>query len=167
MFIPLLWKGPGNRSRFPDHTVASVDLDRYLGRWYEIALFPTRFEKGCRCTMAEYSLEDGVIVVKNMCRKEGRLTVAKGKAYPVPGSNNSQLKVSFQWPFWGDYWIIALDEDYRYAMVGHPQKKYLWILSRTPELDEEVYLSLIETARSKGYDMRRLRSTDQTCYLTY
>lgn len=167
MFFSLLSRRYSKRSTLPDHTVESVDLNRYVGKWYEIALFPTWFEKGCRCSMAEYSLEDGVILVRNLCRKDGRLVIVSGKAYPVPGTNNSQLKVTFRWPLRSDYWIIALDENYQYAMVGHPKKKYLWILSRTPEMDGDTYRSLVEIARSKGYDVKRLRSTDQTCYLTY
>lgn len=167
MLIPLLNKWQGRRSPGQDHTVESVDLNRYMGKWYEIAAFPTWFEKSCRCSMVEYSLENGAVAVKNFCRKEGRPVIVKGKAYPVPGTNNSQLKVSFRWPLTSDYWIIALDDEYQYAMVGHPKKKYLWLLSRTPEMDEDAYRGLVETARSKGYDVRKLRSTDQTCYLAY
>ncbi len=150
----------------PDHAVSSVDLQRYMGKWYEIASFPNRFQRDCFCSTAEYALRGGWVEVRNSCRKgstTGAEDVAVGKAYSVPGSGDSKLKVQFQWPFKGDYWIIALDEDYRYAMVGHPERKYLWILSRTKRLDGAAFERLKEIARSKGYDVSRLRKTDQTC----
>lgn len=149
-----------------DHTVPSVDLERYMGKWYEIASFPNRFQKDCFCSAAEYTLKDGYVEVRNSCRKDspsGVFDVAVGKAYVVPGSGSAKLKVQFQWPFKGDYWIIALDENYRYAMVGHPKRKYLWILSRTKQMDDTILERLKAIARSKGYDVSRLRKTDQTC----
>ena len=152
--------------QYADHTVDSVDLKKYSGKWYEIASFPNWFEKNCFCTTAEYTLLDDFVQVTNSCRKgspEGKLAVARAKARPVPNSNNSQLKVQFKWPFKGDYWVIALDEKYRYVVVGHPKKKYLWILSRTPELDDDVYQSLVRIAADKGYDVNRLQRTDQSC----
>jgi apolipoprotein D and lipocalin family protein len=146
--------------------VESVDLDRYMGKWYEIAAFPMWFERGCTCSVAEYTLQGDIVLVRNSCRKdsrEGKLKTATAKAWPVEGTNNAKLKVQFFWPFRADYWIIALDADYRYAMVGHPKRKYLWILSRTPVMDERLYNQLVETARAKGYDVTRLRRTEQTC----
>jgi apolipoprotein D and lipocalin family protein len=149
-----------------DHTVPQVDLQRYMGRWYEIASFPNWFQKGCHCTIAEYKLSGNGVLIRNSCRKgssQGELKIAGGKAFAVPGSNNSQLKVQFQWPFWGHYWIIALDENYEYAVVGHPKRKYLWVLSRNPLMGEETYRKLEEIARAKGYDVNRLKKTDQSC----
>jgi apolipoprotein D and lipocalin family protein len=143
-------------------TVEKVDLERYMGRWYEIASFPNWFQKDCTCTMAEYELKGDHVSVRNSCRKgssQGKLDVATGKAYPVSGSNNSRLKVQFFWPFKGDYWILALDDDYQYAMVGHPGKKYLWILSRTPQMPDTVYRGLVETADQKGYDVSKIKRT--------
>jgi len=154
------------KKRYLDHTVDSLDLEKYAGKWYEIASFPNWFERNCFCTTAEYALMEGFVKVTNSCRKgspEGKLAVATGKARPVPSSNNSQLKVQFQWPFKGDYWVIALDEGYQYAMVGHPKKKYLWILSRTPGLDNEAYQNLLRIAEDKGYDVNRLQRTVQSC----
>ena len=154
------------RGEYPDHTVDSVDLSRYMGRWYEIASFPNWFQKGCLCTTADYALADGHVTVINSCRRGsplGKLDVATGKAYVVPDTNNAQLRVQFQWPFKGDYWVIALDENYQYAMVGHPQKKYLWILSRSPIMDDATYARLVGIAAAKGYDVSRLQKTDQTC----
>jgi apolipoprotein D and lipocalin family protein len=103
----------------PLETVKQVDLRRYAGKWYEIAAFPQRFQKGCTCTTAEYEMTDqGWIRVINTCHKdspEGKLSVARGKAFIVPGSGNAKLRVQFFWPFRGDYWIIDLAEDYSYA----------------------------------------------------
>ena len=149
-------------SDYGDQTVARVDLERYMGKWYEIASFPAWFQRNCFCTTAEYELSGDHVWVKNSCRKgssEGELDVATAEAFAVAGSNNSRLKVQFFWPFKGDYWIIALDDNYQYAMVGHPGKEYLWILSRTPEMSEDVYQSLVETARGKGYDITKLKRT--------
>jgi apolipoprotein D and lipocalin family protein len=148
-------------------TVPSVNLERYAGTWYEIASFPTWFQKGCFCTTAEYAVRDDHIDVKNSCRKgsaEGERDVATGKAWSVPGTGNSQLKVQFFWPFKADYWIIALDENYQWVLVGHPEREYLWILSRDPRMEESLYRSLVEKAREKGYDVTRLKRTDQSCF---
>lgn len=133
-----------------------------MGRWYEIASFPNWFQNDCTCTMAEYELQEDHVSVRNSCRKgsaQGQLDLATGAAYPVPGSGNSRLKVRFFWPFKGDYWILALDDAYQYAMIGHPSRKYLWILSRTPELSENIYQSLVAQAAQQGYDVSKLKRT--------
>jgi apolipoprotein D and lipocalin family protein len=149
----------------PLDVVESVDLDRYLGRWYEIASYPMYFQRGCTATTADYSLrEDGLIKVINSCRKgtlDGKLKQAKGKAKVVDTETNAKLKVSFFGPFWGDYWIIDLDPDYRWAVVGGPKRKYLWILSRTPQMDEALYEEIIGRLPAKGYDPKRLNRTTQ------
>jgi apolipoprotein D and lipocalin family protein len=106
---------------------------------------------------------DEYVEVKNSCIRDGEVAMNEAHAYPVQGSGNSKLKVRYVWPFKSAYWIIALDEGYQYAMVGHPDKKYLWIMSRTPDLDEDVYESLVKRALAKGYDVSRLRRTDQSC----
>jgi apolipoprotein D and lipocalin family protein len=149
-------------TEYGQQTVKNVDLERYMGRWYEIASFPNWFQRDCYCTMAEYELQGDHVSVRNSCRKgssHGKLEVATGKAYPVPDSNNSRLKVQFFWPFKGDYWIIALDDNYQYAMVGHPSKKYLWILSRTQEMPDSAYQGFIENAAQKGYDISKIKRT--------
>lgn len=152
----------------PLETVESVDIQRYLGKWYEIALLPNRFEEGCYCTTAEYSLiDEETIRVINSCNKEsadGKLDQAKGKAFVVEGSNNSKLKVQFFWPFKGDYWILELDEDYQYVLVGSPSRKYLWILARTPQLDLDVIDRLLTSAEQKGFDTSKIIYADQSCY---
>ncbi len=149
----------------PLEVVDSVDLDRYLGRWYEIASYPAWFQKDCTATTADYSLrDDGLIKVVNSCRKsslDGKLKQAKGRAKVVDTTTNAKLKVSFFWPFWGDYWIIDLDPDYQWAVVGEPNRKYLWILSRTPQMDEAVYDGIISRLQEKRYDPARLNRTQQ------
>jgi len=148
-------------------TVPSVDLQRYMGKWYEIAAFPQTFEKGCHCSAAEYSMTDkGYVRVLNTCRKdsaEGKVKTAEGKAFVVEGSNNAKLRVQFFWPFRGDYWIIDLAEDYSYVVVGAPNRKYLWILSRTPQMDLGLYQQIVDRTAGKGFDVSKLQKTDQTC----
>ncbi len=152
----------------PLETVQSVDLQKYLGKWYEIALLPTSFEEGCHCTTAEYSLIDSETVrVINTCNEDsadGKIDRAKGKAFIVEGSNNAKLKVQFFWPFKGDYWILELDNDYQYALVGAPSREYLWILSRTPQLDQKIIDKLLKSAEQKGFDTSKMIYTDQSCY---
>jgi len=155
-------------SKYPPlDVVPQVDLNRYAGTWYEIASFPASFQKGCFCTKAEYSLmEDGVIKVVNACRKngpDGEVDRVEGKAFVVPGSNNAKLRVEFFWPFRGDYWILDLDENYSYAVVGVPTRKYCWILSRTPEMNPDLYLTLLQRLKEKGFDVSRFQRTLQTC----
>jgi apolipoprotein D and lipocalin family protein len=149
-----------------NRTVTSVDLERYMGKWYAVASLPAWFQKNCCCVTAEYSMQKDYVAVVNTCRKgapDGPLKVSTAKAFVVPGTGNARLKVQFFWPFKGDYWIIALDDNYRYALVGHPCRRYLWILSRTPSMAEGTYAALVETARSKGYDVDRLERIPQTC----
>lgn len=156
------------KSHPPLETVPEVDLERYEGRWYEIARLPQRFEKGCHCVYAEYTLNpEGYVEVRNACYKgglDGELDVAKGKAFPVEGSQNSKLKVQFFWPFKGDYWILELASDYKYALVGTPDRESLWLLSRTPELSDDVYDRFVQQASKKGFPVERLLKTDQSCF---
>jgi apolipoprotein D and lipocalin family protein len=145
-------------------TVSAVDLNRYLGTWYEIARYPNRFQKQCvGDTTASYSLrEGGGINVVNRCRtKGGKIDEAKGRAKIVDQQSKAKLKVTFFWPFYGDYWIIGLDRDYRYAVVSDPNRKYLWILSRTPKMDPNLYDEAIRTIREKGLDPAKLITTPQ------
>lgn len=146
-------------------TVEAVDLDRYLGKWYEIASYPAWFAKNCTGVTAEYSMkENGNIEVLNRCGKgslDGKLKEAKGRAKVVDLESNSKLKVSFFGPFWGDYWIIDLDPDYRWAVVGEPKRKYLWILSRTPTLDKSTLDAILSRLPAAGYDVDQLQWTQQ------
>ena len=149
----------------PLATVPFVHLDRYLGKWYEIASYPAWFQKGCTGSTAEYSLlPDGRIRVINRCYKNslvGPLKESKGKAEVVDKSTNAKLNVWFFWLFKSDYWIIDLDPDYRWAVVGVPSRKYLWILSRTPTLDEAVVQGIIDRLIDQQYDPSRLQRTPQ------
>ncbi len=140
--------------------VPHVDLEKYLGKWYEIAHLPFRFENDCTDITATYSLsKDGNISVLNQCLKDGRLKQAKGKAKVVDKISGAKLKVTFFWPFSADYWIIDLGKDYDYAVVGTPNRKYLWILSRTPQMDNELFSHLIESLKSKGFNVNNLIRT--------
>lgn len=147
------------------HTVPKVDLEKYSGTWYEIAAFPQRFQKGCHGTTATYSQSDkGYIIVENRCFKDslnGKESYIKGKAFVEKNSGNSKLKVQFFWPFKGKYWIIDLAEDYSYAVVGHPDRDYLWILSRTPEMDAGIYSEIINKIKEKKFDISKLKKTVQ------
>jgi len=158
------WAGAA-KSDSPLTVVDVVDLNRYLGMWYEIASYPSWFQKGCTGSTAEYSLlSDGKIQVINRCHKdslEGPLKVSKGKAEVVDAATNAKLKVWFFWPFKGNYWIIDLSPDYQWVVVGEPSRKYLWILSRTPTMDEAVYQEILERLPQKGYDPAGLRKTAQ------
>ena len=149
----------------PLRIVESVDLERYLGKWYEIASYPAWFQKGCTGSTAEYFLlRDGKIQVINRCREgrlDGKVKESKGKAEVVDTQTNAKLKVWFFWPFKGNYWIIDLDPDYRWAVVGEPSRKYLWILSRTPTMEESIYENILARLREAGYDPARLQKTTQ------
>lgn len=149
----------------PPRTVDHVDLQKYLGKWYEIAAFPNLFEKGCRCTTAEYRAKGQKIIVINRCIKKNtnRLSVATGSAWPVKGSNNSKLKVQFFWPFRGDYWILNLSPTYQDVLVGSPNRKYLWILARQPAITKARYEEILEVARREGFNLQKLVATDQSC----
>jgi apolipoprotein D and lipocalin family protein len=157
-----------SKSHLPLETVPSVDLNKYEGRWYEIAALPQRYEKGCYCVYAEYKQHpEGYMEVNNYCRKGGPNGEGKsvqGKAFPVKGSENSKLKVQFFWPFRGDYWILELDPNYQHVLVGSPDRESLWILSRTPKLDEAVYNLMVQQAKSKGFPIDQLEKMDQSCY---
>ena len=155
----------GRQDASPLEVVPFVDLSRYAGQWYEIARFPHRFQKGCVGSKAEYSLRtDGRIDVLNECHEgsfSGKIKNAKGKARIVDNKTNAKLKVSFFWPFSGDYWIIDLGKDYEYAVVGHPDRSYLWILSRTNKMDETIYQEILGRIKKRGFDVTKLIRTPQ------
>ena len=155
--------------RTPVRTVEAVDLQRYAGTWYEIARFPNSFQDGrgrrCEETTATYALRpDGQVAVTNRCLDAadgGREIVATATAYAVEGSNNARLRVTFFWPFYGDYWVIGLDRDYRWAVVGAPGRDYLWVLARTPALSAGDYAAAVGAAAEQGFDIERLQPTPQ------
>lgn len=153
-------------------TVASLDLARYLGVWYEIARLPMRHEKPDYTDItATYTLQDdGNVRVRNRALDgDGELHESIGEAVPVEGSGNAKLRVSFlpeglRWiPFAkGDYWVLRIDADYRTALVGGPDRDYLWLLHRDPQLDPGVRADFLATARAQGYDLAELIDTPQT-----
>jgi len=155
----------GSRPTGPPMTVVpKVDLARYAGKWHEIAKYPNRFQQGCVGATAEYTLApDGKSVeVVNRCREEGpggKERSTRGKARVVDPGTNAKLKVTFFWPFSGDYWILALGTEYEYAVVGTPDRKYLWFLARTPSIEDDLYARLVEEAIRQGFDPVRIEKS--------
>ncbi len=153
----------------PPETVRTVDLQRYMGRWYEIARFPNSFQDGrgrrCEATIATYELRpDGTVGVINRCRdagNQGQIHEARGSAHVIEGSGGAKLRISFFWPFYGDYWILGLDPTYEWAVVGTPDRDNLWILARTPELRPGDFSEAVMVARLQGFDTARLVPTPQ------
>jgi len=156
----------------PVRSVTSVDLDRYLGSWFEIARFPNRFQDDCTGDVtASYSERaDGRLDVVNQCAgAEGQSITARGIARVVDKTGSAQLKVRFApgWlsflPFvWGDYWILGLAPDYSWAVVGSPDRAYLWVLARSPRLDPLAWEAALDAARASGFEVSRLDMTPQT-----
>ena len=155
--------------RPPVKSAEHIDLPRYLGRWYEVARLPTAYEKRCAAdVLATYTQAgQGLISVVNSCRRSnGRMVAARGIARVVAGSGNARLKVSFAPKalralpfFWADYWVLTVASDYRCALVGTPDRRSLWLLSRTPSLSGADQQRLIDYAREQGYDTTALIST--------
>ncbi|MBJ8440129.1 lipocalin family protein [Acinetobacter junii] len=151
--------------------VDKIDINQYVGKWYEIAHLPMYFQRQCVSdTSAKYAIKaDNTISVLNSCRTAaGEMKSSEGVAYPQ-NQGKSQLKVSFlpkglRWlPFTkGDYWVLRVDPDYKVALVGGPSTKYLWILSKTPTIDEATYQSYLQTAKQQGYDLSNLIKTTHT-----
>lgn len=146
-------------------TVKELDLNRYLGTWYEIARFPHSFEKGMEGVTANYSMRnDGKIRVINKGYKDrldGELSVAEGKAKIPNQLEPGKLKVSFFWIFYADYYVLELGPDYEYAMIGSSSPKYFWILSRTPHMDDSTYQMLLAKAQQRGYHLDKLEKVQQ------
>lgn len=147
--------------------VTSVDLNRYKGTWYEIARLPNFFEKKLKCISATYTLrDDGKITVLNRgnyITNPLKSTSSEGVAWIPDKSQTAKLKVQFFWPFSGDYWIMYLEKDYRYVLVGDPSLKYLWILSREKKMDETTYKMLLQKAIDNGYNVSEIIRGDHDC----
>jgi apolipoprotein D and lipocalin family protein len=160
----------GSRS-IPPTTAERVELNKYAGKWYEIARYPNRFQKQCiGNTSATYVLKgDGRLEIKNECLKnDGKMDRTTGVAKVVDKTSNAKLKVrfapkalSFLTFVWGDYWILDLDPDYRHVMVGDPGRDYFWILSREPAMEDALYLRLLRKAESLGFDPVKVQKTPQ------
>lgn len=165
----MLWLNIGllyGAEKMPElKTVEYVDIQKYMGTWYEIAKFPQWFEKGLVGVKANYTLlSNGKVRVINSGYKKdfnGKLKIAKGKAWIVDKKTNAKLKVSFFWPFAGNYWIIDLGKDYEYAVVGYASREDLWILSRKPQMEESLYNGLLKRIQEKGFDLSRIEKTTQ------
>jgi apolipoprotein D and lipocalin family protein len=148
-------------------TVPDVDIMKYSGKWYEIARFPNSFEKGLVCCTAEYGLrDDGMISVINTGIKEdsGKVKSVKGKAWVPDKKEPGRLKVQFFWPFAGKYYIFHLDkENYQYALVGEPSRKYFWLLARKPMIEDSLYRNLLEIARKNDFAVEKVMKVKQDC----
>jgi len=147
--------------------VSTVDLTRYKGKWYEIARLPNYFERKLKCTSATYTIrDDGKITVQNAgnyITDPQKTSSIKGVAWIPDKNSTAKLKVQFFWPFSGDYWIMYLDKDYRYVLVGDPSHKYLWILAREKNMDEPTYRMLLQKAIDNGYDVTSIIKVEQDC----
>ena len=163
--------GAQESAAIPVKTIPSLDVPRYLGTWYEIAKFPNWFQKKCVSnTKAVYSLKgDGKLKVLNSCKTaSGEVSEAEGTARQMGASDSPKLEVRFapDWlsflPLvWGDYWVIDLDSQYQVAAVSDPRREYLWVLSRTPQLDAAVYDALLKRLQDQQFDIRKLEPTQQ------
>lgn len=172
LFVPVMGAGCAQTTTErlglgPLQTVRDFDLTRYDGRWYEIGSYPNSFQEGCTATTADYVLRDnGEVGVTNTCVVDGSPNVAEGVARPVD-LDEGKLEVSFFGPFFGDYWILELgepadaDDDYRYAVVSSPSRDFLWILSRTPSLDDELLDDIFARLETQGLDRERFVFTPQ------
>jgi apolipoprotein D and lipocalin family protein len=159
-----LEKGPVGNVTVPQ-PAKSVEIERYLGRWYELARYEAGFQKDCEAVTADYSLAaPGQIKVVNSCRQgsiDGKSKQAIGKAKIVEGSRNAKLRVSFFGPFYGDYWVLDRADDYSWAIIGEPSGRYLWLLHRQASPGQDVLNALSSRAAALGYNIRQLRWTKQ------
>ncbi|AEV31811.1 bacterial lipocalin [Owenweeksia hongkongensis DSM 17368] len=151
----------------PLETAKDVSLEKYQGVWYDIAHLPQKLQDDCRCVTAEYTLKDGFVEVFNTCynKESGQVSTITGKATTSTESgDNSQLQVQFFWPFKGDYYIIKIEPNYSYAMVGAPDRESLWILCREPQPAAVKLKEYLNLAEELGFNTSNLVYTDQSCY---
>ena len=157
--------GCSMNSHQPLKTVDQLDLQRFMGNWYVIANIPTFVEKGAVNAVENYALEDdGTIAVTFTYHKEDRSKprkTMKSRGFVVPGTSNAQWKIQFFWPIKFPYYVIDLDEDYKYTVIGLPNRKYLWIMAREPYLDEEIYEGIIQRVREQGFDISKIQRVPQ------
>jgi apolipoprotein D and lipocalin family protein len=168
-WLALLGLGSGAQASAPLNTIASLDVPRYMGAWYEIAKYPAWFQRKCvSSTSAQYSLQaDGRVQVINRCKMaNGEWNEAVGVARQIDGPSSAQLKVRFapDWlsfvpMVWGDYWVIAIDPQYQWSIVSEPSRQYLWILSRTPTLPRATYEQLLQQLGAMGFDLNKIETS--------
>ena len=169
--LPAYSQSGSQASDLPVRMIASLDVPKYLGTWYEIAKFPNWFQKKCvGNTKAVYSMRaDSNLKVLNSCKNaDGVVSEAEGTARQIGAQDSPKLEVRFApaWlsflpMVWGDYWVIDLDPQYQVAAVSDPKREYLWVLSRTPQLDKKVYEDLLQRLQAQQFDVRKLEITPQ------
>jgi len=146
--------------RLPNATVDKVDINHYAGTWYSLYSIPTTYDKGSKETAGKYTWNQkgGYYDVITSYKKEGSEEIhsVNSKVYQVPGTNNAKMKAQFLWPFKIDYWVIELAKDYSYVVVGHPEHKFLFIMSRKKTIDKKLYSEIVARCQDKGYDVSRL-----------
>ena len=149
--------------------VKNLDIKKYSGKWYEIARLPNKFEEGLKCVTANYTIkENGKVIVENRgvyINDSTKTDYAKGIAWQPNSDTPAKLKVRFFWPFSGNYWVLEIDSDYTYVLIGEPKRKYMWILSRSSKLDDKIYNMLLVKARHLGFDTDMLIKTEHDCEL--
>jgi apolipoprotein D and lipocalin family protein len=170
--LPAYSQSGSQASDLPVRMIASLDVPKYLGTWYEIAKFPNWFQKKCvGNTKAVYSMRaDSNLKVLNSCKNaDGVVSEAEGTARQIGAQDSPKLEVRFApaWlsflpMVWGDYWVIDLDPQYQVAAVSDPKREYLWVLSRTPQLDKKVYEDLLQRLQAQQFDVRKLEITPQS-----
>lgn len=152
----------------PMPTAENVSLEKYQGRWYDIAHLPQKFQDDCKCVTADYTLKEEYVEVVNTCVdvEDNESRKVEGKAFVAEEGDNSKLKVQFFWPFKGDYYIIELEENYSYALVGSPDRESLWILARDPQPSAMILKKYMNRAEELGFETSKMVYTDQGCHVT-
>jgi apolipoprotein D and lipocalin family protein len=155
--------------KYPLTVTEEVDLQRFMGKWYEIAAYPIHHQPPCSCTTSEFMGKPKHLVIRNSCYiKYGNKLkhhTETAKAVPIPKTLNSHLDVEFHWPLDADFWIVYVDPSYQYAAISVPNKQFLWILSRTPVMNPLAYERLVVKLAFLGFDISKLKETDQNCDL--
>lgn len=162
LFFFTLLSGGCHRSSHLLETAKQVDLQKYSGRWYEIAATPNHFQKDCRCSTADYTFINNELKIQNYCIRSSsnKFTQVQGKGWSTSPSN-SHLKIRFFWPFHHQYWILAIAPDYQWALVGTPSRHYLWIIARETTMSDSTYKKIVAIAKERGFRVDQLRKTSQ------
>ena len=142
----------------PNKTVSHVDLKNFSGTWYSLSSIPTMFDKGSRETTTHYTLDaGGYYNVVTTCKEEdGKIKTIKSKIFPASDTHDGQMKAQFIWPIKVDYWVVDLAPDYSWVVVGHPDHRFLFIMSRKPEMDKVLYENIVSRCKAMGYPVEKL-----------